>query len=160
MADFGKAPLEQVLARMADTKPGPAAGSAAALSAAMAAALIQKAARLSARQLPDAEDLAGRAGALRRRLLELAEEDASAVIAMLTGTGPSGPAATVPRQIGDHAAELAELADRLSSKGNPRLLADAVSARRLAEAAEAAVVAIVESNRQQDTTAGGQAEPG
>ncbi|MDQ4084993.1 MAG: cyclodeaminase/cyclohydrolase family protein, partial [Actinomycetota bacterium] len=63
---------------MGSARPDPAAGSAAALTAALAAALVGKAARLSRRHLDDADALAERADALRRRALELGDADAEA----------------------------------------------------------------------------------
>ncbi|WP_157683411.1 cyclodeaminase/cyclohydrolase family protein [Microlunatus soli] len=158
----------ELLARMADRRPGPAAGSAAALAAGLAAALTGKVARLSHRQLADAEGLAERADRLRERAVELADADAAAVVAMITGRGPevdagasaAGGAGTesgardaavvVPEEIGELAAELADLAKHLAVQGNPRLRADAVAAVRLAESARAIVHEIQRSNADAD----------
>lgn len=157
-------PLSEFLAQMSATTPGPAAGSAAAMAVGMAAALTAKTARLSIRHLQDADGLARAADRWRERASELAGADASNVTAMLTpdpSRGPGSPhstdppghgcparpdPSTIPRQIGELAGEVARLAARLSELGNPRLRADALAARHLAEAAGAAVEAIVRSN--------------
>lgn len=140
-------PLADFLQRMSADRPAPAAGSAAAVTAGMAAALLGKAARLSRRQRDDADSLADSSDALRERALELAEADAAAVTAMFSagGTGPSDPSA-VPREIAELAAQVAQLAARLSEHVNPRLHADAVAAQHLAEAARASINTVMRSN--------------
>lgn len=141
-------PLEQVLGRMSAMEPGPAAGSAAAITAAIAAALLTKTARLSRQQLPGAQDLARTAEHLRERALELAQADADAVQALLTGgSGPADPSA-IPQRIGDLARELADLATRICADGKESLRADAAAAGHLARAAEETVGAIVASNAE------------
>lgn len=132
---------------MASRRPGPAAGSAAALATAAGAALLGKTARLSHRQLDDADALADAADALRARALALTAEDAAGVAETLSSSA-GGPAdrSAVPRQIGGVAAAVGQLAGRLAERGNPRLHADAVAAGHLAAAASATVDAIVRSN--------------
>lgn len=132
---------------MAAGRPAPAAGSAAAVAAAMGAALAAKTARLSGRYRTDAEALADAADALRDRAIALAEADATGVTAAMTAGAPSAadPSA-VPRQIAELADDLLRLADTLVENANPRLYADALAARCLAEAARGAVDAIVDSN--------------
>lgn len=158
--------MSDLLAQMSATAPGPAAGSAAAVAVSMAAALVAKTARLSPRHLQDAAALARTADAWCDRALELAGADASSVIAMLTADASRAPESpqttvspvvpvgagcpdpsTIPRQIGELAEEVARQGARLSESGNPRLRADALAARHLAEAAGYTVDAIVRSNR-------------
>lgn len=59
--------LGALLEEMASGGPGPSAGSAAGVATATAAALVAKTARLSGRQLGDAEERAAAADALRER---------------------------------------------------------------------------------------------
>jgi len=153
--------VQALLESMASARPDPAAGSAAALTAAMGAALVTKAAGLSRRHLEHADLLAEQAEGLRIRALALAEEDASAVAHMGAAVRPSAAdaargqevratvadAIAVPRQIGEVAAEVGDLAAQLGRHGNPRLQADAEAARHLADAAAATAAAIVRSNQ-------------
>lgn len=75
--------LDRLLAMMAEGTAVPAAGSAAGWSVAIAAGLTAKAARLSRRQMADADELATAADELRRYALQLADDDAVAVAAMI-----------------------------------------------------------------------------
>ena len=140
--------MRELLAQMSSGEPGPSAGSAAGLAAALAAALGAKAARLSGRQLPDADQHAAAADDLRDRALALAEADAAGVRAMLT-SAPDSPAdpSTTPREIGEVADAVGLLAATLATRGNPRLHADAAAAGHLATAARAGIDAILRSNR-------------
>lgn len=145
--DLAALPLGAFLERTATNQGAPAAGSAAAVAAALGAALAGMTARLS-RELDGADRLAEHADTLRARALELAEADAAAVGAMLSGSSPDRPDPNdVPRAIGDVADELAGLAADLARDGNPRLHADAVAAGHLATAARAMVDGIIRSNR-------------
>lgn len=143
--------VRELLAKMSSGAPGPSAGSAAGLVTAVAAALVAKTARLSRRQLgdadADADERAAAAEALRDRALTLAEDDAAGVRAMLTSgaDAPADPSA-VPAHIGEVAAAVGRLADLLVEQGNPRLHADAVAAGQLAAAAGASIEAILRSN--------------
>lgn len=128
----------------------PACGSAAAVTVGLAAALAGKVARRSHAQLPDADQIAGRADELRQRAGELAGADAAAVTAMIHGSGPAPQARSLPVEIGEVAAEVVQLAARLAAHGNPALHADAVGAEHLAQAARAATEAIRASNAVSD----------
>lgn len=143
------APAEESVAELAERMAGPgapAAGTAAAVTTALAAALVAKVAGRSVAYVDDAEATEAAATRWRERALELAGADEAAVAAMLAGG--AGPAAiAVPREIGELASLVASAAERLASAGDPRLRADAVTAHRLAEAAQRAVEAILRSNR-------------
>jgi formiminotetrahydrofolate cyclodeaminase len=140
----------------------PGGGAAAALAVAFAAGLAGMTARLSDRQLPDARELATTADTLRGRAAALADEDAAAYLDLLAAR--SRPAATgaehhrsamhaalmrataVPVAIAETAAEVAILADRLATGGNPNLRGDAVTGALLAEAAARAAATLVALN--------------
>jgi formiminotetrahydrofolate cyclodeaminase len=136
--------LAQFAAAVADRTPGPAGGSTLAVTAALGAALAELSARLS-----DDEAAADDAARLRRRLFELADEDASAYAEFMRTKTDEARARTiaVPQEIAEHAASVAELATRLEREGNPRLEGDATAARLLATAAEEGAARLVELNR-------------
>jgi methenyltetrahydrofolate cyclohydrolase len=146
--DLAGLPVDVVLDLMAQARPAPAAGSAAALAVAIAAALIGKTARLSARHLAEAGELAREADDLRRRALGLAQADAEVVAAMTTAGTPAPDAIDVPTEIGEVATRVQHLASHLGERGNPRLHADAEAAHHLAEATVRATRAIVRSNEE------------
>jgi formiminotetrahydrofolate cyclodeaminase len=145
--------LGYLLAKIASAEPAPASGSAAAAVAAAAAALVQKVAKLSGKQWPDAAEVHGRAERLRLHSEELIEEDSTAYLAYVAAvrSGQDIAAAEartvqVPLEIVRAAAEIAELAERSASLGNPRLRADAVVAAMLASAAAESAAFLVGIN--------------
>lgn len=139
--------LRGFLDQMSSETPGPSAGSAAGVTAAMGAALAAKTARLSHQSVADAAAVSDAAVKLRTRALALAEADAEVVRATLSSVGDAvADPSAVPVEIGEVAEAVAEIADQLAGRGNPRLHADAVAAGHLAAAARAMVQAIVESN--------------
>lgn len=131
---------------MAARTAAPGGGSVAAVVAAFAAALTEMAARYAAE-----EEAATRAGALRARFLELAQEDAEAYAAVLGAQGEErqqalSRAADVPLDLAESAVEVTELANRLAAGGNPSLRGDAMTAALLAAAAAKAAANLVEIN--------------
>ena len=83
MSSFLDEPVRGFLDQLAARTPTPGGGGAAAVTGAMAAGLVAMAARFSATRLPDAGELADQADELRRRLAQLADEDARAYAAVL-----------------------------------------------------------------------------
>jgi len=133
--------LDYLLSKIASKAPAPASGSAAAAVAATAAALVQKVALLSRKHWPEADDIHRRAEELRHSE-ELIERDSMAYLAYVEAVRSgadvgAAEAATVdiPLDIVKAAAEVAVLAERSVSQGNPKLRADAVVAGMLASAA-------------------------
>ena len=101
---------------IASSAPAPASGSAIAAVVAAAAALVQKVARLSTRQWPEAGEVHTRAERLRLRAEELIEEDSQAYLAfveaMRAGVDVAGAKARtieIPLEIVRAAAEVAAL---------------------------------------------------
>jgi formiminotetrahydrofolate cyclodeaminase len=147
---------------VAERVPAPGGGGAAALTGALAAGLVAMAARFSTAQLPDSQEIAALADALRGRAGELMDEDARAYQAVLEAfalprDGEGGQrqgrvrdalrgAAQPPAEIARVAARVAELAIRVYEKGNPSLRGDAVTAGILAEASARAAARLVEIN--------------
>jgi formiminotetrahydrofolate cyclodeaminase len=145
--------LGHLLSKIASAEPAPASGSAAAAVVAAAAALVQKVAKLSAKQWPQAAEIDGRAERLRLSAEELVTEDSIAYLAYLkavrSGRDVSSAQArtvAVPLEIVRVAAEVAALAEQSASSGNPRLRADAVVAAMLASAAAEAAAFLIAVN--------------
>src|SRR4029077_18560164 len=120
---------------------------------AAASALVQKVARLSTKQWPKAGDAHTRAERLRLRAEELIEEDSLAYLAFMEAMRAGVDVASaqartieIPLEIVRAAAEVAELAERSASLGNPKLRADAVVAARLAAAAAESAAYLVGVN--------------
>jgi formiminotetrahydrofolate cyclodeaminase len=150
--------LDEFLSRVSMPEPAPAGGSVAAIGAALAASLCVKAARLSARQMAEATELATRAGGLRDRAASLSEADAlvyaDVVAARRRAAGPHDPgvatalsvAADIPLETASLAREVADVAVRLAEHGNPGLVGDAVTAALIAAAAARGAAALVRLN--------------
>jgi len=120
---------------------------------AAAAALVQKVARLSQKQWPEASEVHARAERLRVQSEDLIEQDSVAYLdfmeAVRSGQGVAGAQARtvqVPLEIARAAAEVAELAGQSASLGNPKLRPDAVVAVMLAAAAAESAAYLVGVN--------------
>jgi methenyltetrahydrofolate cyclohydrolase len=152
-------PLKAFLDLVASGGPAPGGGSVAAIAVALAAGLSGMAARLSAGQLADADELARRADVARRRVAPLARIDAESYGRVLDAYGEpdsetrrmrvsdalSG-ATDVPLAIAEIGNEVAGIAARLVEDGNPNLQGDAIAAVLLAEAGVRAATVLVEIN--------------
>jgi formiminotetrahydrofolate cyclodeaminase len=123
--------------------PAPASGSGAAVTGAIAASLAELAARFS-----DEREAADRLVKLRRRLVELADEDAGAYAAFMRTKSDTDRDRTVdvPLAIAETAAEVASLARAIAESGNPRVAGDAIAAAELAAAVARVGARLVEIN--------------
>jgi formiminotetrahydrofolate cyclodeaminase len=164
-------PVRGFLDQLAARTPTPGGGGAAAVTGAMAAGLVAMAARFSAKQLPEAGDLADQADELRRRAAGLAEADARAYAAVLeafrlpreAGQHREGQhrearpreaqkreallgAALVPLEIAEIGARVARLALQVAEAGNPNLRGDAVTGALLAAASARSAASLVDIN--------------
>lgn len=152
--------IETFLDSLEAPAPSPCGGTAAAVSAAMAAALVTMVGHGS-RSWPEGPSIAATAKALRARLTTLGEDDAAAFAKVLAATREQAgtreqrdaaiataliAAAEVPLQIGEAAADVAELAKLAAIEGAPRLRPDAAAAAAMAEAAVRAATHLVEIN--------------
>jgi len=151
--------LGEFLGRVSAAEPAPGGGSVAAVAVGLAAGLCVMAARLSTRQLPDAQGLAETAAGLREQALALSQADAASYAAVVSAWRlPREPepgerlrriaaalseAAEVPTDLTETAAAVAGVAARIAEDGNPNLLGDAVTAALLAEAGAQAASALV-----------------
>jgi methenyltetrahydrofolate cyclohydrolase len=152
-------PLRAFLDLVASGEPAPGGGSVAAVAVALAAGLSGMAARLSAGQLADADELADRSDAARRRVAPLARMDAQSYARVLyayrvpdsetrserVSDALSG-AADVPLAVAEIGNEVAGIAARLVEESNPSLKGDAIAAVLLAEAGVRAATVLVEIN--------------
>src|SRR5260221_14633329 len=86
--------MDKLIVGLASSAPAPASGSATAAVVAAAAALLQKVARLSTQQWPEASEAHTRAERLGLRSEELIQEDSPAYLAFV-GAGRNGE--DVPR---------------------------------------------------------------
>ncbi len=152
-------PLGEFLERVASDRPAPGGGSVAAVAVALAAGLSGMAARLSAGQLADADRLADRADAARRRVAPLARMDAQSYARVLhayrvpesetrserVSDALSG-AADVPLAVAEVGNEVVGIASRLAEGGNPNLRGDALASVLLAGAGVRAAAELVGIN--------------
>jgi formiminotetrahydrofolate cyclodeaminase len=152
-------PLREFLDLVASDGPAPGGGSVAAVAVALAAGLSGMAARLSAGQLADADGLADRADASRRRVAPLARADAESYGRVLDAyrepdsetrrervrDALSG-ATDVPLAVAEVGNEVVGIAARLVEEGNPNLEGDAMTAVLLADAGVRAAAALAEIN--------------
>jgi methenyltetrahydrofolate cyclohydrolase len=160
VSSFLDEPVRGFLDQLAARTPTPGGGGAAAVTGAMAAGLVAMAARFSATRLPDAGELADQADELRRRLAQLAEEDARAYAAVLEALRLSRDAserevqrqeallgaALVPLEIARIGARVALMAARLAETGNANLRGDAVTGAVLAAASARSAASLVDIN--------------
>jgi len=157
--DYLELPVGRFLDLVAAGESAPGGGSAAAVSVALAAGLSSMAARLSTQQLTDATALAQRAEGLRERVAPLAQEDATAYGLVLAAQRAGDAddydgrvraalleAADVPLAVAEAGAEVAKVAARLATDGNPNLKGDAICAVLLADAGVRAAATLVEIN--------------
>jgi len=160
VSSFLDEPVRGFLDQLAARTPTPGGGGAAALTGAMAAGLVAMAARFSAKQLPEAAELADEADELRRRLAQLADLDAQAYAAVLEALRLPREAsqrevqrqeallgaALVPLEIAGIGARVAVMAARLAEAGNPNLRGDAVTGAVLAAASARSAACLVDIN--------------
>jgi formiminotetrahydrofolate cyclodeaminase len=140
---YAELSLAQFAAAVGERTPAPASGSATAVSAALAAALVELTARFR-----DDGDAVGEAVGLRGRLLELADEDASAYTEYMSTRSDEARSRTVdvPLELAETAATVVRLAERLERTSSGPLVADAAAAADLARAAVVAAARLVELN--------------
>src|ERR671912_307120 len=153
-------PLRAFLDLVASDNPAPGGGSVSAVAVALAAGLAGMAARLSTGQMDEAQELAGRADASRRRAAPLARADPESYGRVLDALRSQGDpetreqrirdalsgAADVPLAVAEVGSEVAGIAARLVEEGNPNLEGDAMTAVLLADAGVRAAAALAEIN--------------
>ena len=138
--------MNKFIEDLASSRPTPGGGAAAAVAGAMAAALVEMVARLTPGMT--ANDV------LRKRLLELADEDCKAFDEVMAAyKRKSGirealqRAMEVPEETMKVAKQVEELALEMVEKGNKNAISDAKSAVYLAQAAQKSAMENVEINK-------------
>jgi formiminotetrahydrofolate cyclodeaminase len=152
--------VDELLMELASPSPVPGSGFAAAVAVAMGAGILTMAARLSP-DWPEGRGAAAQAETLRKRVMELASQNAEAYSAALTALkgreeryrtrdetmgDALARAADVPLEIGNAATTVAALAAEVAERGNPRFCADCAAAASLAVAGARAAATLVEVN--------------
>jgi methenyltetrahydrofolate cyclohydrolase len=147
VAELGNQSVERFLEAVASDAPAPGGGSSSAVAAALAAALVEMSARLAGRT-----DAVEGAGELRRRALELAEEELTSYAPVLAArtdekrSAALAAASVAPARLAALAADVAELGIDVAGSTSPAVRGDALAGVALAEAAAAAAVRLVEIN--------------
>jgi len=161
VSDLDESAVGDLLAGLASTEDGRAAGVACALSCAAGASLLELTATLAARRIAHQgggeerrmREIAERAGQLRRRLPEVADQDVAAYSEVLAA--PPGPerraalerASGPPREIAASAEEVSRLAEEVVAAGEWPFTPDAAVAALLADAAASGAAALLAANR-------------
>jgi formiminotetrahydrofolate cyclodeaminase len=165
-----KMTVQDFVEQLASASPTPGGGSASALAGAMAAAMVEMACNLTVgrEKFRNVEEemqiVLGRAGELRRQMLDAVDEDTKAYNAVSeaykmpreTDTDKAERttaiqsalkyATEVPLKVAQAAAETYDLASIAIEKSNPNVASDAHVAQLLAEAACQGAAANVEIN--------------
>jgi methenyltetrahydrofolate cyclohydrolase len=155
-------PLASFLDEVARATPAPGGGSSAAFALALGAALVE----MSAGLVGD-EGAASRAGDLRARAFELADNELSSYAPVLEAARlprdhPSRAvrldealleASRTPLAIAEGAGEAAELGSAVARVSSPSVRGDAVTGVLVAEAAAAAAATLVEINLERHPAA-------
>jgi formiminotetrahydrofolate cyclodeaminase len=153
VSGLAEEPLASFLDAVAEPTPAPGGGTSAAVVAGLGAALVEMAARLAGES-----EAASRAGALRWRALELAEQELSSYAPVLEARRRPGAdraarveealleASRSPLAIAELAAEVAELGAAVARASSPSVRGDALTGTVVAEAAAAAAAGLVEIN--------------
>jgi len=133
----------EFLAALGERTPTPASGAATALTGALAAGLAELAARFAGD-----EEAVVRAKALATRLVELADEDATAYTAFMAERSDENRAwiIAVPEEIAAHADEVQAIAEAVRAQLTSSVAADAEAAAELARAAARVARRLAELN--------------
>jgi methenyltetrahydrofolate cyclohydrolase len=138
--------LGNFIESVAEPTPAPGGGSSAGVTAALAAALVEMSAGIAS------NSNAAAAAELRRRALELAEEELTSYAPVLDARTPEereralAAASEPPAQIAEVASEVAELGIEVAASASAAVRGDALTGVVLAEAAAAAAAGLVEIN--------------
>jgi formiminotetrahydrofolate cyclodeaminase len=133
----------EFLAALGERTPTPASGAATALTGALAAGLAELAARFAGD-----EEAVVRAKALVTRLVELADEDATAYTAFMAERSDENRAwiIAVPEEIAAHADEVQAIAEAVRAQLTSSVTGDAEAAAELARAAARVARRLAELN--------------
>ena len=132
--------------------PAPGGGAVAAVVASLAAGLTAMAARFAPDEWESRATVVGRAEELRARVEPLADADAEAYGAFMAEPSDQNVEriVTIPFELAESAAEIAELAALVAAEGNPNVSGDASAGADLAAAAASVAARLVAINARAD----------
>ena len=147
---FLDASLKEFLDAVPARTPAPGGGAVAAVALSLAAGLTAMAARFAADDWERRAEVVGRAEELRARAEPLADADADAYGAfMVERTAETvDQIVAIPFELGEIAAEVAELAASVANEGNPNVSGDAAAGAVLAAAVASIAARLVEINAE------------
>jgi len=147
-SSFLDASLKGFLDAVPARTPAPGGGAVAAVALALAAGLTAMAARFAADDWERRAEVVGRAEELRARAEPLADADAAAYGAFMTERTDETveQIVAIPFELGELAAEAAELAAVVAAEGNPNVSGDAAAGADLAAAVASIAARLVAIN--------------
>jgi methenyltetrahydrofolate cyclohydrolase len=157
-SSFLDASVKEFLDAVPARTPAPGGGAVAAVALSLAAGLTAMAARFAADDWEPRAEIVGRAEELRARIEPLADADAEAYGAFMAERTDENVEriVAIPFELGEIAAEVAELAAAVAAEGNPNVSGDAAAGADLAAAVASIAARLVEINaRPGDERIGG-----
>jgi len=147
-SSFLDASLKGFLDAVPARTPAPGGGAVAAVALALAAGLTAMAARFAPDDWERRAEVVGRAEELRARAEPLADADAAAYGAFMTERTDETveQIVAIPFELGELAAEAAELAAVVAAEGNPNVSGDAAAGADLAAAVASIAARLVAIN--------------
>jgi formiminotetrahydrofolate cyclodeaminase len=151
-SSFLDAGLKEFLDAVPARTPAPGGGAVAAIVASLAAGLTAMAARFAPAEWEPRAAVVGRAEELRARVEPLADADAEAYGAFMAEPSDENVEriVTIPFELAESAAEIAELAALVAAEGNPNVSGDASAGADLAAAASSVAARLVAINARVD----------
>ena len=147
-SSFLDAGLKEFLDAVPARTPAPGGGAVAAIAASLAAGLTAMAARFAPDEWGRRAEVVGRAEELRARVESLADADAEAYGAFMAARTDENVERiiTIPFELAEIAAEIAELAALVAAEGNPNVTGDAAAGADLAAAVASVGARLVRIN--------------
>jgi methenyltetrahydrofolate cyclohydrolase len=151
-SSFLDAGLKEFLDAVPARTPAPGGGAVVAVVASLAAGLAAMAARFAPDEWEPRAAVVGRAEELRARVEPLADADAEAYGAFMADRSDQNVEriVTIPFELAESAAEIAELAALVAVEGNPNVSGDASAGADLAAAAASVAARLVAINASAD----------
>ena len=147
-SSFLEVRLQEFLDAVPARTPAPGGGAVAAVALSLAAGLTAMAARFAPDEWPRRAEIVGAAEQLRARAEPLADADAEAYGAFMASRTAEQleRIVAIPFELGEIAAEVADLAAAVAAEGNPTVSGDAAAGADLAAAVASIAARLVEIN--------------
>ncbi|MBA3427226.1 MAG: cyclodeaminase/cyclohydrolase family protein [Actinobacteria bacterium] len=140
-------PLKEFLDAVPARTPAPGGGAVAAIAASLGAGLVAMAARFAGEEWSRRAEVVGKAEELRARAEPLADADAAAYEAFMSGsTDAEERIVAIPVEIVEISEEVARLAALVAREGNLNVRSDAAAGADLAAAAASVCARLVRVN--------------